>query len=163
MSKLYIEYEYSVDAPFYCKLMLDNQSVIVGEAAGSSDLREFEIIDGYNGKQLAFLRITDDEYTTAQDLWSDLMMKAHCELLTLQQIAVEQASRDNQFNTAVQEAEGHLASMIQMNGAGRMPRKAGVTAQNLENMRNAVNRLSDAYDRLSDAYDLMDDAYDPDT
>jgi len=156
MSKLYIKYEYSSDAPFYCKLMLDNQSVTVAEAVpGSGDLREFEIIDGYNGKQLAFRRISDDDdYTTAADIWPDLMMKAHCELLTLQQMAVEQAARDNEFSTFLGDAEGHLKSMIHMIERGTMPR-TGMKAKDLHTLKNAVSRLSDAYD-------LIDDLSDPD-
>jgi hypothetical protein len=146
-----IEYETSIDTPYYAKLTMGEASVAVGEAPGAGDGREWEIIDCFDGKQLAFRRITDD-YITLPCIWDDLMMRAHCELLTLRQKAVEQAERTRKYQDLARAAEDHLQNMtIMLNTMG--------TDELMTDEQLAW--LDKAVDKLDEAAELIDDVQDP--
>lgn len=144
-----IQYEHSMDTPWYMKMTLNNSSVAVGEAAGAGDGQEWEIIDGFNGKQLAFRRLTDD-HTTPADIWPDLMMKAHCELLTLEQMAKERAKREADFVELMKAAADRLANMTHV--VDQM-QPSGVTDTQVAHLRNCVEFLDQADEAMDEAYD----------
>lgn len=147
--RIQIQYEYSEEDEYYAKLTLGNSSVAVGEAAGAGDQTDWEIIDCFNGKQLAFRRITGD-HTTPDAVWAELMTKAHHLLLDLHRQAVEQAQRDEEFRSLYSQLQDTLSNsntLLEMNGWN------GMTAGQLSSMRTAVNLACECYEKLDDAYD----------
>lgn len=142
-----VTYEHSIDTPFWCKLSMGNSSVAVGRTT-DLDNHCYEIIDCYDGKQLAFRRLTGN--SVIADVWFDLMMKAHCELIALEQVRVQQLGKEREFRQLAIDAMNHMAAInhmvVQLDATG-------CTADQLMWLRNAVFRMADAHQLIDDVQD----------
>jgi hypothetical protein len=141
-----IQYQTSTETPHWCKLTYGNSSVAVGEAPGEGDGMdlEFEIIDCYDGKQLAFRRRKDAEDMLV--FWEGIMTKAHHELLSLHykaQIQAELSNELHKLNNRAHELLEHISRTMMTDVTAQT-----LTEADVRNMSHVVNNLQSAYDKL---------------
>lgn len=142
-------YETDTEQPYWLSITFNNSGVVVGFATGDvGDAAAFEVIDKFNGKQLAYINIGSLDLVVA---WHNIVTEAHHIALELHAEAVKQAERDRLFSISVDnffeafEAADRLAPSVRD--------IRGVTDDQLRQMK----RAADSMRIVADALDLVED------
>ena len=145
------QFTYTTDPeqPYYLGVTFNNTEVTVGFVdAEPGDTAAFEVIDKFNGKQLAYINITHLDVVKA---WHDIVTKAHHLVLELHAEAVKQAERDRLFSISVDNFFEAFEAADKYSHNIREIR--GVTDEQLRQMK----RAADSMRVVADALDLVED------
>ena len=136
------------DDPYHLEIGFNNVAVAVGFAPGDnfSGARAFEVIDKFDGRQLACININHVDIVVA---WQGIVTKAHHLALELHAEAVEQAARDKAWTQLLNQAMSRFENIDQyLAKSSELIDSRNVTTKDVEHMAEVVRSLTVAGDKL---------------
>lgn len=137
-------YETSLIFRYFLKLIYGGVSVTVRDTPGKTD--EFEIVD----EQLKTLHFRRCLHEPRDQVWSDIVSKAHHVVLSRHAVVQAQEALDERMLHLYQEMQEKLHSLNHLN---EVISSKSRTSQEVADMEKAVGLVSDAYDLLDDIFD----------